>query len=386
MPLIRERYQRLEVFTGIDFTVAKGEFFGIVGRNGSGKSTLLKVIAGIYPADAGRVEIHGRLAPVLDLGVGFNPDLPTRDNAVINGVMLGLSSRQARARTDAILDFAELHEFAEMRLKNLSSGMKVRLAFASMLQTDPDVMLIDEVLAVGDKAFQEKCAESMAERRRRGKTVVLVTHAMPAVERLCDRAMLLEDGLIEQIGDPGTVAARYLEVNLEHTELAGESPADEEAEQGSLGFVHIASASLVDGAGQRRATATPEEPLELAATLEVTRPIEGAALQIEICNDRGGRMFMPPPMPILDAEGSRLRAGDQPTLRLEIENRFLPGSYTARLSILRTSRHRGELPASRPVEVPFVVSGSTRRGAGSMALRHALVVENLAPRTGAGVG
>ena len=149
----------------MSFDVRRGEFFGIVGRNGSGKSTLLKILAGIYAADAGSIRMAGRVAPFIELGVGFNPDLTARENVTLNGVMMGLSRREARRRLDAVLDFAELREFVDLKLKNYSSGMLVRLAFSSMIQAEADILLIDEVLAVGDAAFQQKCADVFDEMR-----------------------------------------------------------------------------------------------------------------------------------------------------------------------------------------------------------------------------
>src|SRR5919204_4112742 len=152
-PLAQQQYRTLEALRSVSFDVHRGEFFGIVGRNGSGKSTLLKVMASIYRADAGRIRMAGRVAPFIELGVGFNPELTARDNVVLNGVMMGLSRREAVRRLDAVLEFAELEDFVELKLKNYSSGMMVRLAFAVMVQADSDIMLIDEVLAVGDAAF-----------------------------------------------------------------------------------------------------------------------------------------------------------------------------------------------------------------------------------------
>ena len=161
------------------------------GRNGSGKSTLLKILASIYRADAGRVRMAGRVAPFIELGVGFNPELTARENGVLNGVLMGLTLREARRRLDAVLEFAELEDFVDLKLKNYSSGMMVRFAFAVMVQADADIMLIDEVLAVGDAAFAQKCMDVFHERRRAGKTIVLVTHDMATVQTLCHRAMLL---------------------------------------------------------------------------------------------------------------------------------------------------------------------------------------------------
>jgi ABC-2 type transport system ATP-binding protein len=164
-PLARPEYRELQALRDVSFDVRKGEFFGIVGRNGSGKSTLLKILASIYRADSGTVRMDGMPAPFIELGVGFDPELTARENVVLNGVMMGLTPREARRRLDAVLDFAELREFVELKLKNYSSGMMVRLAFAVMTQADTDILLIDEVLAVGDAAFQQKCTDTFREMR-----------------------------------------------------------------------------------------------------------------------------------------------------------------------------------------------------------------------------
>src|SRR5690242_9683233 len=213
-PLRSQRYEELHAVNDLSLTVGRGEFFGIVGRNGSGKSTLLKCLAGIYRPDAGRIAIHGRLSPFIELGVGFNPDLTARDNIVINAVMMGLSRREARQRFESIIAFAELEEFVDLKLKNYSSGMAVRLGFATAIQVDADILLVDEVLAVGDAAFQQKCFEEFTRLREEGKTIVFVTHDMHAVERFCDRAMLIERGEVLEIGGPRAVALAYNELNF----------------------------------------------------------------------------------------------------------------------------------------------------------------------------
>jgi ABC-type polysaccharide/polyol phosphate transport system ATPase subunit len=202
------------VLRGISFEVAQGEFFGIVGRNGSGKSTLLKCMAGIYRPERGRIQVAGRMAPFIELGVGFNPDLSALDNVVINGVMMGLTPRESRRRFDEIIEFAELGDYLDMKLKNYSSGMQVRLAFAVMVQSSADVLLIDEVLAVGDAAFAQKCIDVFYRLREEGRTIVLVTHDMSAVERFCHRAMFLQDGEIREVGDPVEVGRAYLAANF----------------------------------------------------------------------------------------------------------------------------------------------------------------------------
>lgn len=221
----RARTRRLDVLDGIDFTVAPGEFFGIVGRNGSGKSTLLKCMAGVLKPNGGRITFSGQMATFIELGVGFNPDLSARDNVVLNATLLGLSPAQARERFDEIIDFSGLHEFTELKLGNFSSGMLVRLAFSVAINVDADILLIDEVLAVGDMDFQQKCFAAFDQIKADGKTVIFVSHAMDMVERFCDRAMLIETGKIAGIGDPADVALRYGQVNIERmTPLSEQAP------------------------------------------------------------------------------------------------------------------------------------------------------------------
>src|ERR1700759_4180551 len=189
-------FDALQAVCDVSVDVAPGEFFGIVGRNGSGKSTLLKCLAGIYDIDDGQIAINGRLAPFIELGVGFNMDLTARDNVIINAIMLGLSRKEARERFDDILAFAELEEFVDLKLKNYSSGMYVRLAFATAVQVDADILLIDEVLAVGDAAFQQKCFDEFRRLHEAGRTVLFVTHDMGSVQRYCDRVLLLDQGRV----------------------------------------------------------------------------------------------------------------------------------------------------------------------------------------------
>ena len=211
--LRREPDDLLPALEDVAFDIRQGEFFGIVGRNGSGKSTLLKCLAGIYEADRGSIAVEGRLSPFVELGVGFDAELTGRDNVLVNGVMLGLTRRQVRERFDDIIAFAELQEFVDAQLKNYSSGMSVRLAFSVAVQVDADVLLIDEVLAVGDASFQEKCFAEFERLKAQGRTIVFVSHDMDAVGRFCDRAMLLEQGRVVDIGDPDSIVEQYQEVN-----------------------------------------------------------------------------------------------------------------------------------------------------------------------------
>ena len=213
-PFASRRYEELHALEDISIEVARGEFFGIVGRNGSGKSTLLKCLAGIYSADQGRVEVSGRLSPFIELGVGFHPEMTARENVIINAIMLGLTRKQARTRFDQVIEFAELEEFVDLRLKNYSSGMTVRLAFAVAVQVDADVLLVDEVLAVGDASFQQKCFDQFERLKSEGRTILFVTHDMASVRRFCDRAMLIDRGRIVDVSDPASISSEYREINF----------------------------------------------------------------------------------------------------------------------------------------------------------------------------
>ena len=206
-------HRTLEALDELSFEVQRGEFFGVVGPNGSGKSTLLRCIAGIYGTDAGYVAVTGRLSPFLEMGVGFKEEFTARENVVLNGTLLGLSPAQIRERMDGIIAFADLEQFADMNLKNFSSGMRVRLAFSLAIQVDADILLLDEVFAVGDEAFMQKCFEQFRLLKEEGRTVVLVTHRMSQISRFCDRALLLDSGRIAMLGDPAAVANGYSELN-----------------------------------------------------------------------------------------------------------------------------------------------------------------------------
>jgi ABC-type polysaccharide/polyol phosphate transport system ATPase subunit len=211
-PLRRTTYERNEALKDVSFSVEEGEFFGISGPNGSGKSTLLRIVAGIYVPDRGGVRVNGLLSPFIELGVGFNLELNARDNIQINGTLAGLTKRQLDARFNEILAFSELERFVDQKLKNYSSGMLVRLAYSIAIQVPFDVLLLDEVLAVGDQSFQEKCFATFERFKAEGKTVVLVTHQLGLLERFADRVLVLEHGVVQALGPPDDA----LEVYREH--------------------------------------------------------------------------------------------------------------------------------------------------------------------------
>ncbi len=218
------------VLNDISFEVKKGDFFGIVGRNGSGKSTLLKLLAGVYSTDEGSVYLNGSLTPFIELGVGFNPELSGRDNVFLNGALLGYNRKQMEAMYDDIVEFAELSRFMDQKLKNYSSGMQVRLAFSIAIKAKNDILIFDEVLAVGDEAFQRKCLDVFERYKAEGQTVILVTHDMETVRKFCTRAVLIDGGKILKIGNPHEVANIYSELNLNEIERDMESKNAEKAD------------------------------------------------------------------------------------------------------------------------------------------------------------
>lgn len=211
----RRTFETQHALQNVSFEIKKGEFFGIVGRNGSGKSTLLKIIAGIYQPTKGQITVAGKLVPFIELGVGFNPELTGRENIFLNGALMGFSQKEVQAMYNDIVEFAELKRFMDQKLKNYSSGMQVRLAFSLAIRAETDILLIDEVLAVGDADFQRKCFQYFKNLKEKNKTVVFVSHDMHAVEEYCDRAILVEESKVVVSGSSREVASAYTRMFLE---------------------------------------------------------------------------------------------------------------------------------------------------------------------------
>ena len=212
---IVRRRQQLQIFEAVkqvSFVISKGETVGLVGRNGSGKSTILKIVAGVYAPSEGQVKVQGTIAPLIELGAGFHHELTGRENILLNGLLLGLTKRQVREREESIIEFAELGDFIDSPVKQYSSGMYMRLAFSVAIEVDPDILIIDEILGVGDAGFQAKCFERIEDFRSRGKTILLVSHSMDNVRKLCDRAMLVHGGRVLEDGPPERVIASYEEL------------------------------------------------------------------------------------------------------------------------------------------------------------------------------
>jgi len=361
-PFRRVPIQDLHALRDVSCEIAKGEFFGVVGRNGSGKSTLLKCLAGIYRADAGQMRVAGRLVPFIELGVGFNQEMSAFDNVVINGVMMGMSPREARERFDAVIEFAELEDYLDLKLKNYSSGMQVRLAFSLMVQADADVLLIDEVLAVGDASFQQKCFDVFHDLRERGKTVILVTHDMTMVERFCGRAMLLDEGGVQTVGDPGEVARRYLELNFAGAAEAGPTAARAED---VISGVTIGEVWIEDEDGRRVENVAQGERLVIKATLEAQQLIDDPEVGVTV-HDADDVVVFGTTTRELGREEEPLRPGERLQLRVAVRNDLRPGRYFVDCGV-HEKQHR--VAAFRRRAGHFLVYGN-RPQSGLVALDH----------------
>src|SRR5687767_9884110 len=218
---------------GVSFSVPVGRTYGVIGRNGSGKSTALKLVAGITKPTTGTVKVAGRISALIELGAGFHPEITGRENVFINGIMLGLTKREISRRFDEIVEFAELEEFIDAPVKTYSSGMYMRLGFAVAIHVDPEVLLVDEVLAVGDEGFTHKCLDKFAEFKRRGKTILLVTHSLGLVERFCDEALWLDAGTMKGLGDPKRIVGAYI-TDVEHAEEQELARTEERAQEDAV--------------------------------------------------------------------------------------------------------------------------------------------------------
>jgi ABC-type polysaccharide/polyol phosphate transport system ATPase subunit len=366
-PFRRSRFDRLDALKDVSFVVPQGEFFGIVGRNGSGKSTLLKCLAGIYRVDQGGVYINGRVSTFIELGVGFNPDLAARDNVLINGVMLGLSPREALERYDRVIDFAGLREFEELKLKNYSSGMHVRLAFSVMIQVDADILLIDEVLAVGDAAFQQKCFDEFNRLREEQRTILFVTHDMSSVRRFCHRALLLDRGEMQMIGKPVEVGNAYVDLNFRSD--TGESLA--EGERYGDRSADLLEAWWEDESGERQTTLRQGKAFSFRARVRFNQPVEDPRIAVVFENEQG--------LPLLatstewaEEHTGAFGPGEEAVFSVKLEMAFAPGRIYA--SPWVDQGEGGRLMDRRPRLTTALVTGPYQTG-GLVDLPHDVRLE-----------
>jgi ABC-2 type transport system ATP-binding protein len=358
-PLAATEYTELRALEDVSFEIGAGEFIGIAGRNGSGKTTLLKLLASVYRPDRGRIRMAGRVAPFIELGVGFNPELAAEDNVLLNGVMMGLTPKQARERFRQVIEFAELEDFAEMKLKNYSSGMRVRLGFAMLVAADADILLIDEVLAVGDASFQQKCTDTFYRLRDEGRTIVFVTHEMQRLEQYCDRAILLHEGRIDRIGDPEETAERYLELNFMRPDRelvpSAETSGDAAPHRESHRPARIVDFWLEDESGERSDRFRNGDPINLVAVVEAVEELDGPGLGFELRNAAGVSVVDLRAWDLSGAEGP-LRPGERMNVRLNVDNPLSSGQYTARVALTR-NRSLEDVVDMRPRAGEFLVYG-----------------------------
>jgi ABC-type polysaccharide/polyol phosphate transport system ATPase subunit len=370
-PFKTRTFDVLQAVDDVSVEIAPGEFFGIVGRNGSGKSTLLKCLAGIYDSDHGALDVRGRLAPFIELGVGFNPDLTARDNAIINAIMLGLTRKQAKARFDAMVEFAELEEFMDLRLKNYSSGMHVRLAFSVAIQVDADILLIDEVLAVGDASFQQKCFDQFVRLKEEGRTIVFVTHDMASVERFCDRAMLMERGKVVDIADPASIARQYNELNFRRVRV-------EASEQGGPEVLRRPAVAELLGArfeslqGRQLFEVAHGEACRVRMEVRFHADTEDPMFALALRNDLGHTVFATSTQ-ISHGPTGRFRAGEVANIVVSFENWLSPGRYRLTASVTRDGTVADAYDLREDISSIVVHAGLS--GGGAVDLPHSFSIE-----------
>lgn len=373
-PFRKSSVEAFRALDGVSFDVRSGEFFGIVGRNGSGKSTLLKCMAGIYGVGRGEIAVAGRVSPFIELGVGFNPDLTARDNVVINGVMLGLTPKEARRRFDEVIAFAELEEFVDLKLKNYSSGMHVRLAFAVMAQIEADVLLIDEVLAVGDASFQQKCFDEFERMRRKGCTILFVTHSMTQVERFCDRALVLERGKLVSIGDPAEVATLYNELNFGRGAAAITGEEAREDERPGDGSAEVLNAWFETPAGERLDAIAQGERCRLVVEFEARAELRDPVVAVELMNEEDLRIFATNSN-WLDAPSGAFAPGERGTFSVAFDASLAPGRYSLVAQMLRPGP--GQEVLDRRAGFRSLVVHGVRAGGGLVDLPHDVALERV---------
>ena len=284
----RNAYEVFWALKGIDLEVPAGTTLGIIGHNGSGKSTLLKTFARILTPDKGHVELDGTLSSLLELGIGFHPELTGRENVYLGGSLLGQSRRQVEARYDEIVDFAGIEQFMDMPVKNYSSGMYARLAFAVAISVDPDILLIDEVLSVGDERFQIKCYERISEFRAQGKTIVLVSHSLDAIRALCGSAVWLKNGEIREQGDSAAVVGSY----LREAHGAVERQLESSAHRLGSGEAEILEVTFLDAAGKEEATFRTGDPMTIRMRYRSAPEVRDASCGVAVYrSDTGAYVF-----------------------------------------------------------------------------------------------
>lgn len=363
----RRGYELQQALKDISFEVKKGEFFGIVGRNGSGKSTLLKIMAGIYTPSEGTVKVNGSLAPFIELGVGFNPELTGRENVFLNGALLGFNRKQMRAMYNEIVEFAELERFMDQKLKNYSSGMQVRLAFSIAIRAKADILLLDEVLAVGDAAFQQKCNDYFANLKRDKQTIILVTHSMPAIERYCQRAMLIENSKVVKIGTSAEIAGMYEDMMVK---AQGEKIQTSDGQQKPKDFdVKV----VVKQNGKATKAIEALKPFEFEISIKPKKDFKRAYAGLSLRSSDGEIVLA---VDTIDSgDYTKLAKGKTSKITVQVENVYTNGVYQATLAL--TEDHADgdrQLFKIRNI-ASFSVSG-IRKNANSLVHPHVKITQD----------
>lgn len=350
-PFSKYDNEKQVAFKDVSFEVKKGEFFGIVGRNGSGKSTLLKCLAGVYNPDKGSIMVDGKLTPFIELGVGFNPELTGRENVFLNGALLGFSRKEVSSMYGRIVRFAELEKFMDQKLKNYSSGMQVRLAFSIAIQSKGDILLLDEVLAVGDAAFQEKCQDFFAKQKGK-RTIVLVTHDMGAVEKYCNRAMFIDGGEIVKIGTSDEIALMYKDLFAREKEAKNEAKNSAAIKKTSDDIVKLEKIGIYQHDKKvKRAKALV--PFTIRMKIGSDHDYEKTVLGINLLDTRNNIML---------ATSTRLL---NPTISIkkgttevsfEVENIYTDGDYTVNVAV-SDEINNGKLLLHIPGALTFSIQG-----------------------------
>lgn len=315
-----KKFESQQALKDITFDIKKGEFFGIVGRNGSGKSTLLKIIAGIYEPTQGSVKRNGKLVPFIELGVGFNPELTGRENVYLNGALLGFTKKEVDANYDSIVEFAELERFMDQKLKNYSSGMQVRLAFAVATKAQAEILLVDEVLAVGDADFQRKCFDYFRELKKNKTTVVFVTHDMNAVKEFCDRAVLIEQSVMVAQGRPDRVADKYSRMFMEE---------ESESTNSEMGPQRWGSEDVIISKVEVRPKKITDKtkPITLEVTIKANEPVESPMVGFSL-KDAAGQILVATNTKLLHKNIGRIEKNSLTTISFSFANYLSDGKYT----------------------------------------------------------
>ena len=315
----RARYEEFWALKGVSFEVKKGEVFGIIGENGSGKSTLLKCLAGILRPERGTIQANGRLAALLELGAGFHPELSGRENIALNAAILGFGRKEIASRFDEIVEFSGLERFIDTPVKNYSSGMYVRLGFSVAINVDPDILVIDEVLGVGDAAFSQKCSEKFAELRNSGKTLIIVTHDLGSIRSLCDRAVWLQYGTMREVGSPGEVVDDY------YGETMSTTPTETAETRWGSGEIRITHVELLDRQSGGVSICRTGDDVTVRVTYEAHTPVERPVFSLEINHLTGTSITAPTGR---DAGAIPDRVVGPGTVDVSFRNlALLPGAY-----------------------------------------------------------